>query len=382
MTRGRCAKGAEFPHGIARWTGPGGRCTMTPRRFSRGDFAGSRSVRDNKEKVMKSIRRAGRVGRFAVALAVVVCTSAAARAEGVLDQVPSDAWVVFRVNRLEQTNKKAAAWAEAMGIAQLSPQAADPLGALEKETNIKGLDKTKDLAICLLDPATAGGKEDKSILILVPTNDYKALVASLPNSKTDGELTTFKTESGDDEPGYVANWGNYAAMSPTQALVSKKPGGGLKMTGLAAQEMQKKDVVLYANIPAMRGKLLPELRKLRANVKKQMQAELGGAADAGAGGDAGAAAETAGNTEGASPTPSTTPGDRPRPGTRPPPAQRPGQRPAGGQPQSRLDSAAADVELTALQQQPARQPGRRPAPARRPQATPPGDADAATLGKG
>ena len=59
-------------------------------------------------------------------------------------------------------------------------------------------------------------------------------MASLPNSKTDGELTTFKPEGGDDEPGYVANWGNYAAMSPTQALVSKKPGGGLKLSGLAA----------------------------------------------------------------------------------------------------------------------------------------------------
>ena len=320
---------------------------------------------------MKSIRRAGRV---AIALAVLVSISAAARAEGVLDQVPADAWVVFRVNRLEQTNKKAAAWAEAMGIAQLSPQCADPLGALEKETNIKGLDKSKDLAICFVDPANAGGKPDKSILILVPTNDYKALVGSLPNSKTDGELTTFKPEGGDDKPGYVANWGNYAAMSPTQALVSKKPGGGLKLSGLAAKEMQQKDAVVYANIPAMREKLLPELRKLRANVKKQMQAELGG-------GNVGGDAVEAGNTEGASPTPSTTPGNRPRPGTRPPPAQRPGQRPAGGQPQSRLDESAADVELTALQQQPSRQPGRRPAPARRPQATPPVDADATSPGK-
>src|SRR5204862_6564069 len=73
-------------------------------------------------------------------------------------------------------------------------------------------------------------------------------------------------------------------------------------------------------------------------------------------------------------------------GPGPPPAQRPGQRPAGGEPQSRLDESAADVELTALQQQPSRQPGRRPAPARRPQGTQqpgtaPGDADATSPGK-
>src|SRR5437868_3784314 len=92
------------------------------------------------------------------------------------------------------------------------------------------------------------------------------LVSISAAARADGELTTFKPEGGDDKPGYVANWGNYAAMSPTQALVSKKPGGGLKLSGLAAKEMQQKDAVVYANIPAMREKLLPELRKLRANV--------------------------------------------------------------------------------------------------------------------
>src|SRR3954471_24253106 len=121
---------------------------------------------------MQLIRRAGRA---TVAVALLFCFCAAARAEGVLDQVPSDAWVVFRVNRLEQTNKKAAAWAEAMGLAQWTPEAADPLGALERKMNVKGVDHTKDLAVVLVDPASAGGDEDKSVLFLVPTNDYKAL---------------------------------------------------------------------------------------------------------------------------------------------------------------------------------------------------------------
>ena len=38
----------------------------------------------------------------------------------------------------------------------------------------------------------------------------------------------------EEEKGFAANWGTYAAISPTQALVSKKPGG-LKLTGLDGQ---------------------------------------------------------------------------------------------------------------------------------------------------
>jgi len=309
---------------------------------------------------MQVIRRAGRA---VVAAALVLCFCAAARAEGVLDQVPADAWVVFRVNRLEQTNKKAAAWAEAMGLAQWAPEAADPLGALERKTNVKGVDHSKDLAVVFVDPAQADGNEDKSMLFLVPTTDYKAFVGSLPNSKTEGNVTTF-SENG-DEPGYVANWGNYAAITPTQTLLSKKPGG-LKLSGLAAKEMQEKDAVIYANIPALKQKLLPALQKARADVKKQMQQEMGGAGGAATGDDSGAAATPRATTPGGS-RPANRPGNRP--------GQRPGS--SGNNPSSRANDSA-DVELASLQQQPARQqPARRPAPApaRRPPVAPGSDAN-------
>lgn len=304
---------------------------------------------------MRIIRRAGRA---AVAVAVTFCFCAVARAEGVLDQVPADAWVVIRVNRLEQTNKKVAAWAEAMGIAQMHPDAADPLGAAERETKLKGVDKTRDLAICVLDPALGGGKLDKSFLILVPTSDYQALAASLPNSKTAGDLTKFNHGEGDKDGGFAMKWGAYAALSPTQAVLSKKPGG-LKLSGLTAKEMQK-DAIVYANIPALSAKLLPELRKLREQVKKDMQAAVSGA-----------------NTDADSAPEAVPAGDRPAP--------RPQQRPAapgGTRPQGRvLDNGAANVELTSFQRQPARrqpaQPGQRPVqqPARRAQPAPPADAN-------
>jgi hypothetical protein len=284
------------------------------------------------------------------------CFCAVTRAEGVLDVVPADAWVVVRINRLEETNKKAAAWAEAMGLAQLSPEAADPLGALERHLNLQGIDKSKDMAFVVLDPTAAGGDQEKSLLILVPTTDYKALSSSLPNAKTAGNITTFTPEGDGEEPGYAAQWGDYAALSPVQALVTKK-AAGLKVTGLAAKELQEKDAVVYFNIPAMRSKLLPELRKAREQLKQEMQRQAGANApdaDAAPAGDTGAA-------------PAARPA-QPRPGQRPatpPPAGN--RQGAGERPESRGDSVDANTQLVALQNQP--QPGRRPQPNPRPQPT-------------
>jgi len=104
---------------------------------------------------MQRIRRAAAV----MVAAVVFCYAAGARAEGVLDQVPSDALVVIKVNRLQQTNQKAGKWTEALGLAQLSPDAANPLGALQNKLGVKeGIDNKGDMAIVFLDPTKMKGK--------------------------------------------------------------------------------------------------------------------------------------------------------------------------------------------------------------------------------
>lgn len=301
---------------------------------------------------MRIIRRAGRA---AVAVAVTFCFCALARAQGVLDQVPDGALVVVKINRLDQTNKKAAAWAEAMGIQQLHPDAADPLGAVERQLNLQGVDHSGDVAFVYVDPARSGAPQDKSILILVPTKDYKKFVGSLPNSKAgQGNLTTFRAENeGEESQGYAAQWGNYAALSPAQALVSKKPAaGGLKLTGLAAREMQQKDAVFYANIPALKDRLLPELRKAREQMRKEMQN-----AQKKAGGNASSGTDT---TEDA-----TKAGERP--------ANRSGNRRGPGA--SAAPSLGRSLVTMLLQQRQRQQP-----PARRPAPPPPppaeNDADA------
>src|SRR5437867_3825344 len=326
---------------------------------------------------MQRIRRAA-----AVMVAAIMCcfVAAAARAEGVLDQVPSDALVVIKINHLDQTNQKIAKWAEAMGLAQLRPEAANPLGALEEHLGVKeGIDRKGDAAIVILDPTkgrgnagakggarpgararpkaaddandaaeaedeNGGGKGEDSVLILVPTSNFKAFASGLPNAKTEGAVTRFHPEEGDEnKPGYAAGWGGYAAISPSKALLQNKPQGGLKVTGLAARELKEKDIVVYANLPAIKASLLPKLQQFRQQMK-QMQAGggLGGAPAPGV------ENEDAGN---APPPPPARPTPR-----RNPPARRPG---------ARADGAADVVEV--LQQGGARQ---RQAPGRRPPAQP------------
>jgi hypothetical protein len=280
---------------------------------------------------MQRIRRAAAV----MVAAVVLCyAAAAARAEGVLDQVPSDALVVIKINRLEQTNQKAGKWTEALGLAQLSPDAANPLGALQNKLGVKeGIDNKGDLAIVFLDPSKLKGKGgnnasakkadgddaaaeekeegggnggDEAVLVLVPTTDYKAFSGGLPNAKTEGSITTFHAEEGGDKPAYSANWGKYAAISPSKALLQNKPQGGMKATGLSARELKDKDVVVYANLPAIKAVALPHLQKLRQQMKQQMQ---NGGADGAAG--AGAAAEVEkDDSADAPPAPRATPAPR------------------------------------------------------------------------
>src|SRR4051794_20013970 len=117
---------------------------------------------------MQRIRRAAAT----LVAAVVFCYGAAARAEGVMDQVPADALVVVKVNKLDKTSQKIGKWAEALGLAQLSPDAAHPLGALEKHLNVRqGLDRSGDMAFVFLAPgggaraavkANAGAEADEN----------------------------------------------------------------------------------------------------------------------------------------------------------------------------------------------------------------------------
>ncbi|HEX8911056.1 MAG TPA: hypothetical protein VF796_01765 [Humisphaera sp.] len=211
-----------------------------------------------------------RIGRRFVAagalcLAALLSAAPAVRAD-VLDQVPGDALLVLKVNSLEGLNKKIATFAKGAGFDQLEPKLADPLSSMIDEAKIgKGLDRNGDFAMAFLDPAKFGGEgaggEPKSLLVLVPTTDFKAFLTNFKSAAAEGDVYKVQPQDGPDAA-YVANWGTYAAVTPTKAVLANKPTG-LKLTGFSAKESKAKDVLFYTNVKVLKGMALPKLKEAK-----------------------------------------------------------------------------------------------------------------------
>src|SRR4051812_21831356 len=128
-----------------------------------------------------------------------------------LQQVPSDALVVVQVKNLQGTSQKMAAFSQKLGIAQMNPNAADPLGTLKKQMNLqKGLDETKDAAI-VLPNLPARKKDQPEVVVLLPVSNYKQFLENFDNPQQQGDVTVIKLPN-DPDDSYVVNWGNYAAI--------------------------------------------------------------------------------------------------------------------------------------------------------------------------
>src|SRR5215217_7692884 len=98
--------------------------------------------------VMKRIRRVARAAIVAAAV-MFVFAPLAARAQ-VLDQVPSDALVVIKFNKLKATSEKWGKMAQKLGIAEDKPALADPLKSFKENAQItNGLDENGDAAMVI-----------------------------------------------------------------------------------------------------------------------------------------------------------------------------------------------------------------------------------------
>jgi hypothetical protein len=225
---------------------------------------------------MISFRRAIKTGRFVtVALSLVLCTAVGSARAQVLDQVPSDALLVVKINHMDQTSTKLGELMQALGVVEFAPPMADPLGALQTKAGFtNGLDKTGEAAIVMINgPWTNGQNNDKApTIILLPVSDYKAFLANTTVSATDGDISTVRVKDNPEDV-FVTNWGNYAALSPSKDNLAKKPDG-LKPTGMAAKQLTEKDAVIFINMPAVKSVLLPKLQenrdKILAKVKDAM----------------------------------------------------------------------------------------------------------------
>lgn len=218
-----------------------------------------------------SSRRAPLIRTATVALVLALIAASSARAQ-VMDQVPADALVVLRVKNLQATSGKFGKFLTDLGVAAMVPGMDDPLKMLQQKLNIQqGLNAAGDMAFVYRDPAVSGEREDKSVVILIPVTDYKAFVGNFQNPKEEAGVTEVAMPEG-AEPGYLANWGSFAALSPSKAVVSGKPAQMLKLAGeVAKKELDTKDVVLFANVIGLRGKFLPELQKGKEQILAQVE---------------------------------------------------------------------------------------------------------------
>lgn len=203
----------------------------------------------------------------------------------VLEQVPSDAMVVFKVSNLKAVSDKVAKFGAALGLDAVMPQVADPLAALQESMQInEGLDTAGELALVFMKPAEGGelAEEDageqfsevgNSMLVLVPTSDYKVFLGNFKGAKTAGGITSFTPEG--QEEVHAAKWGKYAALAPTKAALGKKPTG-LKLSGLAAKQAKERDAFLFANMPVIRDMALPHLKDAREEAMAGIEKEVGG----------------------------------------------------------------------------------------------------------
>jgi hypothetical protein len=181
----------------------------------------------------------------------------------VLKQVPSNAFLVLKVSNLDATSKKVSDLATSLGIAQIAPDMADPLGSALKQIGVTdGVNRAGDMAIVYIDPAAFQSPEEKSMLLLLPVSDYQKFVANFADAKPDGDLTQVHFHNS-PEITYLNHWGDYVAASPVRAIVATAPTDILQVDGLAAKELDGKDFVAFGNLKALRPKMLQGIDSLR-----------------------------------------------------------------------------------------------------------------------
>jgi hypothetical protein len=181
----------------------------------------------------------------------------------VMSQVPSSALAVLKVSNLQATSKKVADLVTSLGLAQMSPQMNDPLGWLLTSRGVtEGINRSGDLAIAYIDPAAFNAPDDKSMLLLIPVADYQKFTGNFADAKPDGDLTQVHFKD-DVDVTYLAHWGDYVAASPVRDIVAKPPTDIIQVDGLAAKELDGKDIVILGNLKALRPKMLQGIDKAR-----------------------------------------------------------------------------------------------------------------------
>jgi hypothetical protein len=198
----------------------------------------------------------------ALAVALLILAPITARAQ-VLQQVPADSLVVIKINKLKPVSDRIAAFAKKLGIDQMQPALADPLGAMQKRTSItQGLDQNGEAAIVFVNGAM--NEKQPPVMIFFPITDYQAFLKNFAAVKTEDQISIVKVKNDADES-FVTKRGNYAVLSPKREFLDIK-AAGITPAGLSAKEMATKDIVAFVNMKSARARLLPQLQQNRAKI--------------------------------------------------------------------------------------------------------------------
>jgi hypothetical protein len=205
-----------------------------------------------------------------LALAALVFTS---RAQAdIYEQVPAEAMVVVKVANLQATSEKVKMVGEKLGLGLFVPQLADPLGSLQQQTGVtEGLDTSGDFGLVYVDPKAVELPDDRSMMMLIPVSDFDAFLKNLVDTRTEDGIVIGKfAQNADGEEVYVAHWGTYAAVARDKQMLIKKPEG-LKLAGVAAKEVNRSDISMYANFTRIGPVLQPKLAEGRAEAMAEVE---------------------------------------------------------------------------------------------------------------
>jgi hypothetical protein len=207
----------------------------------------------------------------------------------VLEQAPSKAVGVFEVKNLQGLSTKVAKFAKTLGVDQFDPRWADPLASLMDTMDVKqGLNKNGDMAIAFFNPDKKGSdapKDDNAaadanepaLVVLVPTDDYKAFLGNFTDVKSVGGDISQVTVAKNHETLFMINRGKYAVAAKDKALLDDH--GGIKLTAAAAKEADAKDAIVYVDVAALRPAMEKGMKQARDMINAQAKPKDGAPAD-------------------------------------------------------------------------------------------------------
>ena len=223
-----------------------------------------KAVRSSAPLVPSLSARGAAVAVVAIMLLLAPMT---ARAQ-VLQQVPGDSLVVIKINKLKPVSDKIAAFSKKLGLDQMQPGMADPLGMMQKQLGLtQGIDPNGEAAIVFVNGPM--NEEQPPMLVLFPVTDYNAFLKNFATAKAEDQVHVVTTKE-NPRPHFVTKRGNYAALSPKREHLNIK-APGLTPAGLSAKEMTSKDIVAFVNMKSARARILPELQKNRAKIMAEFE---------------------------------------------------------------------------------------------------------------